>query len=151
MRAPLIRLSILTVMTNYSQDRFLLTRHLVRWSWAGGIHREMGALVVAAELGSEWRQISRKHCSLASRWLKRDESSMLEGITENGLSHASVIPSIRSPYERCRRTEREMKYKHTVLSVYRRRSNLLQRTEGGTRSNLALRKCMLESQAVPGT
>jgi hypothetical protein len=44
-----------------------------------------------------------------------------------------------------------MKYKHTVLSIYQRRSNLLQRTEGGARTNLALRKYMLESQDVPGT
>jgi len=35
-----------------------------------------------------------KHCSLASRWLKRDKNAMLEGITENGLPYASVFPSI---------------------------------------------------------
>jgi len=35
-----------------------------------------------------------KHCSLANRWLQRDKNVMLEGITENGLPHASVFPSI---------------------------------------------------------
>ena len=35
-----------------------------------------------------------KHCSLASRWLKRDKNVRLEGITENGLPHAAVFPSI---------------------------------------------------------
>jgi hypothetical protein len=54
---------------------------------------------------------------------------MLEGITENGLPiHLSSHPSVCPPYERRTRTEREMKYKHTVLYT-QRRSNLLQRTE----------------------
>jgi hypothetical protein len=72
-----------------------------------------------------------EHCSLANRWLKRDENLVLEAIQKMVPAiHLSFHPSIPSPYERYKRREQEMKYKHTVLSVYQRRSNLLQRREG---------------------